>query len=109
MLFCLILCVEAVVGADPHFTHPRERGALRRTVGCFGEGRTHTCGGCCPHGSVVADSDGHVFGVVGGRRDAGRVGVYVDAHEHLVGAAVALLELNDARALVDAVDRHGGC
>ena len=64
-------------------------------------------GGVCPHGAVVADGDGNVFGVVGSADDAGRVGFHVDAHERLGGAVVALLELNDARTLIDAVNRHG--
>lgn len=68
----VLVCVEVVAGADPHFTHLCERGALGRAVGRFGEGDTRTCGGVCPHGAVVADGDGNVFVCVGGRRDAGR-------------------------------------
>ena len=34
-----------VAGADPHFTHLCERGALGRGVGCCGEGDTLAVGG----------------------------------------------------------------
>ena len=103
----VLISVEVVVGADPHLPRPRERGALGRGVRCFGEGDSRTCGGVCPHGAVVADGDGRVFCVVGGRRDVGRVGFYVDAHEHGVVDVAVLLEPNDVCALEDAVDPHG--
>ena len=96
-----------VAGADPHFAHLCERGALGRGVGCFSERHTLAVGGGAVDGAVLVDGDGCVFGAVGGRRDAGRVGFHVDAHERLVGAVVALMELDDARTLVDAVDHHG--
>ena len=96
-----------VAGADPHFPYLRERGALGRTVGRFGKGDTRACGGVCSHGAVVADGDGNVFGVVGGRRDVGRVWFYVEAHEHGVVDVTVLLESNDACALEDAVNPRG--
>ena len=96
-----------VAGADPHFTHLCERGALGRGVGCFGEGDTLAVGGGGVDGAVLVDGDGCVFGVVGGRRDVGRVWFYVEAHENGVVDVAVLLEPNDACALEDAVNPHG--
>ena len=103
----VLVGVEAVAGADPHFTHLCERGALGRAVGCFGEGDALAVGGGAVNGAILVDGDGNVFGAVGSADDVGRVWFYVEAHEYLIGAVVSLLELNDARALVDAVDHHG--
>ena len=103
----VLVGVEAVAGADPHFSHLRERGALRRGVGRFGEGDALAVGGVAVDGAVVADGDGRVFCAVGSAGDVGRVGFHVDAHEHGVVDVAVLLESNDARALEDAVDPHG--
>ena len=76
-------------------------------IRCFGEGDARTSGGGGVNGAVVADGDGHVFGVVGSADDAGRIWFYVDAHEHGVVDVAVLLKPNDARALEDAVNTHG--
>lgn len=103
----VLVGVEVVAGADPHFAYLCECGALGCGVGCFGEGDALAVGGGAVNGAALVDGDGCVFGVVGGAGDVGRVGFHVDAHERLGGAVVALLELDDARALIDAVNRHG--
>ena len=102
----VLVGVEVVAGADPHFAHLCERGALGRAVGRFGECHTLAVGGDGVDGAVLVDGDGRVFGVVGSADDVGRVGLHVDTHERLVGAVVALLEPNDACALEDAVNPH---
>ena len=103
----VLVSVEMVAGTNPHFPYLRERGALRCTVGRFGEGNTLAVGGVAVNGAVVADGDGNVFCAVGGAGDVGRVGFHVDAHEHGVVDVAVLLEPNDACALEDAVDPHG--
>lgn len=103
----VLVGVEVVAGADPHFAYLRECGALGCGVGCLGEGNAHTSGGGAVNGAVVADGDGNVFGAVGSADDVGRVGVHVDAHENGVVDVAVLLEPNDACALEDAVDPHG--
>lgn len=45
--------------------------------------------------------------MVGSAGDVGRVGFYVDAHEHGVVDVAVLLEPNDVCVLEDAVDPHG--
>lgn len=96
-----------VAGADPHFAHLCERGALGRGVGCFGEGDALAVGGGAVNGAALVDGYGNVFGAVGSADDVGRVGVHVDAHENGVVDVAAFLEPNDACALEDAVDPHG--
>ena len=96
-----------VTGANPHFPYLRERGALGRGVGCFGEGDALAVGGGAVNGAALVDGDGNVFGVVGSADDVGRVWFHVEAHKHGVVDVTVLLESNDARALEDAVDPHG--
>ena len=103
----VLVGVEVVAGADPHFTYLCERGALGRAVGCFGEGDALAVGGGAVNGAILVDGDGNVFGAVGSADDVGRVGFHVDAHEHGVVDVAVLLELNDVCALEDAVDPHG--
>lgn len=103
----VLVGVEVVTGADPHFAYLCECGALGCGVGCFGECHALVVGGGAVDGAVLVDGDGRVFCVVGSAGDVGRVWFYVDAHEHGVVGVAVLLELNDACALEDAVDPHG--
>ena len=102
----VLVGIEVVVGTNPHLTYLRERGALGRGVGRFGECHALTSGGDGVNCVILVDGDGCVFGVVGGAGDVGRVGFHVDAYERL-GGAVVFLEVDDACALEDAVDPHG--
>ena len=103
----ILVGVEVVAGADPHFTHLCERGALGCAVGCLGERHALAVGGGAVNGAILVDGDGNVFGAVGSADDVGRVWFYVEAHEHGAVDVAVLLELNDACALEDAVDPHG--